>query len=109
VFPSGASNLVNVNDLAPGTALVDIIDNLAGVTVSGNSLVVTGSIQGNANLGIAIDIQAHTVTLTGFPRLLGTLSGSGVIAGSRLTIVGGVHPFSGTITAAVTLNGATLP
>lgn len=45
VFPAGASNLANVNDLTAGTALGSLTFGGSGYSVSGNAVSLAGSIQ----------------------------------------------------------------
>ncbi|MEA2165346.1 MAG: trimeric autotransporter adhesin, partial [Thermoanaerobaculia bacterium] len=94
-FPSGAANLTNTNDLAPGTSIVAIAFNGGGYTTGGNGVVLTGSMtsSGSSVVNLPIDVQTNAVTFTTGSNLTvgGSLSGTGPImlnGGSFMTFTG---------------------
>ncbi|MEZ5484730.1 MAG: MBG domain-containing protein [Lysobacteraceae bacterium] len=118
-FPGTASNKTNSNDLAPGTSLAGLALNGSGYTLNGNGIVLTQSIASPSSniINLPIDVQTNAITITGYPRINGALSGSGSVT---LGAVGqystpsfaGVSSYSGTISLAyysMTLDGAALP
>ncbi len=129
LFPSGAANLSNTNDLAPGSAFSRIIFTGSGYTLGGNGITLTSTLRSEAStsnntVNLPIDVGTNAVTLAGgnagFLRLAGALSGSGPITLSatsncgRLALVG-THGYSGTLTInntscpTIALNGASFP
>lgn len=119
VFPLAASNLTNINDLAPGTSLVAVAFNGGGYTINGNGIVLTISLtssSGNNVLNVPIDVQTNAVTITSGNLLTigGNLSGTEPITlnGNGVTTFTGAHAYAGTITTSfsyIRLNGASLP
>jgi hypothetical protein len=127
-FPSGASNLVMTNDLAPGTSVGQMTFNDA-YTLNGNELTLTGSVTTqtficNAPLKLdtsialihfndsryngAINVNGQTLTINSyqFNAYLGSLNGSGsvVINGYGISI-GSSGTFSGKIKGDVDVVG----
>ncbi|MGZ5494074.1 MAG: hypothetical protein ACXW3E_11720, partial [Thermoanaerobaculia bacterium] len=76
VFPSGASNLSNTNDLPAGTTFHQIIFNATGYTVSGNDFSVLTSITALQNAGV-VTISAPFTLVNNL-----SLSGDFLISGN---------------------------
>lgn len=131
VFPSGASNLSNSNNLPVGTSFVQITLSGGNYALGGNGIALTSTLRQEAGtsgntVNLPIDVGTNAVTLVAggtnnsYLRLTGALSGSGPITISGAAPCGrlalsGTHPYSGTLTIAntncpdVSLNGASLP
>lgn len=112
VFPDGAANLSNTNNLAAGFSVrnIDIQANL--YQLSGNAMAPTGSIVfspslGTASLATPLTVNAPTMVTvvggTGFSTrldLAGSLSGNGTIrVTDGLVRLNGTHSFSGALQA----------
>ena len=80
IFPPGASNLSNTNDLPVGTALANVAFSGSGYTVGGNGIVLTGALTGSGvTLNLPIDVQSNAVSINGGMTINGVLSGTGPI------------------------------
>jgi len=106
LFPSGAANLTNTNDLAPFTSFVNLVFGGNGYTLNGNGIVLTTAISatvGSTTINLPINVGINAVTLDAYDLTLGgSLSGTGPITISP-TGGYGVHiaasgSYSGTIT-----------
>jgi autotransporter-associated beta strand protein len=109
IFPNGASNLSNTNDIAAGTSFNSITFSGNGYTLAGNSITLAGPVNDTAasgnnaiNLAVALGTTA-TVTVTNNSE---TLTFYGVVSGNfGLTKTGsgilrpfGVNTFTGNVT-----------
>jgi hypothetical protein len=120
VFPPGAANLSNTNDLAAGIIYSQILMTDSGYTLSGNGIGLTGGINnqsgspntislplalqatqsfvGRLNLG-AIALGVHTLTLGGggpdFITVNGPVTGTGGIAVNGSVTMSGSNSYSG--------------
>jgi hypothetical protein len=120
VFPSGASNLSNTNDLAAGINYSQILMTGSGYTLAGNGLGLSGGINnqsgspntislpltlqatqsfvGRLNLG-AIGLGVHTLTLGGggpdFITVSGPVTGTGGITVNGSISLSGNNSYSG--------------
>jgi acetyl esterase/lipase len=134
IFPSGPSQVVMNNDLAPGTAFA-LVQFQAAYTLNGNTLTLAGDLTPagtcNANVQFVADARIFsnqsavfngTVDINGFrvridqgTRFNGGFSGTGIIdEGGIFNSLGlevyGGGPYSGTINGKLILhNGASLP
>lgn len=86
-FPSGASNLVNTNDLAAETEFSAILVTDVGYAIGGNAIVLTGPITavqlgGPSQIALPIQINGNSTVDVSFSATLdlaGVLSGTGGI------------------------------
>jgi cysteine-rich repeat protein len=128
VFPSGASNFNNTNDLAPGTTYAQLLFTGGPYTLDGNAIGLTGGASGGGTLNLpirlqasqsfagsftldgSVDLQSYTLTLSG-----GSTTATSVISGSGGVVIpsgssfnfGGTHTYSGPTLASgfLQLNG----
>jgi len=121
VFPAGAANLANTNNLAPGLSLRNIDVQASGYQVTGNGISPTGSIaysqnSGSAEVALPLTVNSPTqVSLiggTGFSTrldLTGSLSGSGILRPVQgLVRITGAHAFSGSLLPTCSTNCGSL-
>ncbi len=127
LFPSGAANLSNTNDLPIGTAFSRIVFTGSGYTLGGNGIVLTNLLRAEPNVGavlnLPIDVATNAVSFmaAGSPlRVNGAISGSGPISigasqGCGILTISGSHSYSGPLSTTnpncptLALNGASLP
>jgi autotransporter-associated beta strand protein len=106
-FPTGASNLSNNNDFAPGTAFNSVEIDQAGYSIAGNSIALgtfyfATYTTGTSTIGLITSL-AGTSNLA--ESVGGTLTLSGILVGTEPLKIGG--PGTIELTAANTFTGAT--
>ncbi|HLG04977.1 MAG TPA: autotransporter-associated beta strand repeat-containing protein, partial [Gemmatimonadales bacterium] len=110
VFPSGASNLSNSNDLAAGTGFNSITISGTGYTLAGNSVALgAGNLSDGSSAGAntvsaplsfsatrTVSVTTSTTTLT----ISGVISGAGGLtkSGSGVLALSGANSYTGTTT-----------
>ena len=110
VFPAGAANLTNTNDIA-GLDLAAITLGGSGYVIGGNAITLSGGIIASAafNNGISAPVFNADITLTGDQAIQitsvtgATLGGAIALAGHTLTVAGAS---SGLLTLAGDVSGA---
>ncbi len=82
IFPSGASRLMNTNNLTAGTQLGNIVFGAGGYTIGGNAINVSGTVDGSASAGnTAFNLAT---TLTGASTVLTGSAGSDITLGQTI-------------------------
>ncbi len=107
LFPSGAANTTNTNDLAAFTSFTSLVISSGGYTLNGNAIVLTNSISataGTTTINLPINVSTNAVTFDAYDLLLGgSLAGTGPITtsftGGLGVRIGASGSYSGTITA----------
>lgn len=133
LFPSGAANRANTNDLPPDDVYESLVFLGAGYTIGGNAIGLSGGIStasgvfgnridaplrleasqtivgGSTILGGAIDLGANDLSFDGVVQVDGVISGSGgvhVISGGVLTLnADNLYTGPTTVRGALTVNG----
>jgi hypothetical protein len=124
VFPAGASNLLNTNDLPDGTVFKLILFTGGNYVISGNSFGLTDGITNNQgpntinadlqvvgpqtvagsyccgplSLGGSIDLGANVLTLSYQVNASGTISGTGGLAIGDIITLSGPNTYTGPTT-----------
>jgi autotransporter-associated beta strand protein len=107
VFPSGASNPANTNDLAAGTAFGSVTIAGSGYTIGGNAVVLGGGI--DASQGSSTSTVGLPITFSGTPTVKVDQSGAGLILsgpisgssgltkdGAGVLVLSGANDYTGT-------------
>lgn len=100
-FPSGAANLVTINDLPDGTAFSHIEFTGPYYTLLGNGVELTEALSGyfGTQVQLPIDVAANAVTISGSStRLTGEISGTGPVLISGYLELSSAHSYSGLMT-----------
>ena len=119
LFPAGAANLTNTNDLPAFTSFTSLVFGSSGYTLSGNAIVLTNSISasgGTTTINFPINVSNNAVTFDGYDIVLGgSLSGTGAITipytGSYGVHIEASGSYSGTINnnGGLTIDSVSLP
>ncbi|MBK8286098.1 MAG: Ig-like domain repeat protein [Ahniella sp.] len=122
VFPIGAANKINTNNLAAGSIFRNITIQDNGYQLLGNMIVPTGTIihtpvSGSSELALPISVPAPNIlvlsgsaSFSGELLVAGSISGNGTIraSGGGLVRVSGNHTFSGSFFPTCTGNCASV-
>ncbi|MEO7324350.1 MAG: Ig-like domain repeat protein [Dokdonella sp.] len=109
LFPSGAANITNTNDLAAFTSFPSLVISGGGYTLNGNAIVLTSSIvatTGTTTVNLPINVSNNAVTFDGYDLVLGgSLSGTGPITTNFTGGYGVRIAASGSYSGSITANG----
>jgi len=123
VFPAGAANLTNNNDLPVGRSLAQVTFTGSNYTLSGNDITLSNSISSqfglnNNIINLPMNFASHAVSINGTGMAISApISGDGSItlnqlggSCSQMQAFSGTHTFNGTLTTMgcvqAQLNGA---